>query len=105
MDVDDEESLLLYCDEDPFADDSTPPPTAPISPSSGAGSKDDGDHAHQAVDLNLVMEHKSRERCYAPARSTGYLHRLLDHGHQHGAGVSGARSKAVRYIIYVSTVC
>ncbi|KAM0849718.1 hypothetical protein ACQ4PT_053557 [Festuca glaucescens] len=101
MDVDDEESLLLYCDEDPFADDSTPPPTTPISPSSGGGSNDDDDHAHQAVDLNLVMEHKSRERCYAPARSTGYLHRLLlhDHHRQHG-GVSGARSKAVRYILY-----
>ncbi|KAM0860542.1 hypothetical protein ACQ4PT_046471 [Festuca glaucescens] len=98
----DEESLLLYCDEDPFADDSTPPPpAAAISPSSGGGSNGDGDHAQQAVDLNLVMEHKSRERCYAPARSTGYLHRLLHHDHhrQHG-GVSGARSKAVRYIIY-----
>ncbi|KAK1647613.1 hypothetical protein QYE76_065418 [Lolium multiflorum] len=97
----DEESLLLYCDEDPFADDSTPPPpAAAISPSSGGGSNGDGDHPQQALDLNLVMEHKSRERCYVPARSTGYLHRLLDHGHQHGGGVSGARSKAVRYIIY-----
>jgi hypothetical protein len=101
MEVDDEErctSLLLYCDEDPFVDDSTPPPP-PISPPSG-GSEGDGDHAQQAVDLNLMTEHKARERFYAPARSTGYLHRLLLHD-QHGGGVSGARSNAVRYIVYV----
>jgi hypothetical protein len=100
MEVDDDErctSLLLYCDEDPFVDDSTPPP--PILPPSG-GSEGDGDHAQQAVDLDLMIERKARERCYAPARSTGYLHRLLLHD-QHGGGVSGARSNAVRYIVYV----
>uniref|UniRef100_A0ACD6AN21 Uncharacterized protein n=1 Tax=Avena sativa TaxID=4498 RepID=A0ACD6AN21_AVESA len=108
MEVGDEEScssLLLYCDEDPFVDDSStppppqPPPPAAIPPSSG-GRSSEGDHHHeqqQAADLNhLMSEHKARERCYAPDRPTGYLHRLL---HDH-LGVSGARSKAVRYIIY-----
>jgi hypothetical protein len=105
MEVDNDESrstsLLLYCDEDPFVDDSTPPPPpVAISPPS-VGSEGDGDHAQQtAVDLNLMIERKARERCYAPARSTGYLHRLLLHD-QHGGGVSGARSNAVRYIVYV----
>jgi hypothetical protein len=47
-----------------------------------------------------MIERKARERCYAPARSTGYLHRLLLHD-QHGGGVSGTRSNAVRYIVYV----
>uniref|UniRef100_A0ACD6A361 Uncharacterized protein n=1 Tax=Avena sativa TaxID=4498 RepID=A0ACD6A361_AVESA len=106
MEVDEEESsssLLLYCDEDPFVDDSTPPPPPPppraaISPSPGGSEGDNGDHhEQQADDLNhLMTEHKARERCYAPDRSTGYLHRLL----QDHLGVSSARSNAVRYIIY-----
>ncbi|XP_044983595.1 putative cyclin-D7-1 [Hordeum vulgare subsp. vulgare] len=82
--------IILYCDEDPFDDDSTPIPPP-------AASYGDVDDVQQLVDL--AMEYKARERCYAPMGSAAYIHRLLHDHHQHG-GVSSARTKAVHYIIY-----
>ncbi|VAH92393.1 putative cyclin-D7-1 [Triticum dicoccoides] len=91
MEDDDASGIILYCDEDPFADDSTPIPP-PAAPSGG-----DVDDVQQVVDL--AMAYKARERCFAPVGSAAYIHRLLHDHHQHG-GVSSARAKAVHYIIY-----
>lgn len=108
MEVDDDESwssmnsLILYCDEDPFV--STPPPTT-----TGGGSRQsvaaavDGCAEQQPLVLDdeadlLLMDYKARERCYAPTRD--YLHHLMTRGGD-GCVLSTARSKGVHYIIYV----
>ncbi|XP_015697924.1 putative cyclin-D7-1 [Oryza brachyantha] len=93
MDDDDSSTFnsLLYCDEEPF--DSTPPPPEQQQRRQLAVRTPDDD------DEEEVMEYyKAKQRSYAPQRD--YCFCLQQQQQQLQHGVSTARLKAVRYIIY-----
>uniref|UniRef100_A0A0D9XVS2 Cyclin-like domain-containing protein n=1 Tax=Leersia perrieri TaxID=77586 RepID=A0A0D9XVS2_9ORYZ len=86
MDEDDTSfSCLLYCDEEPFESLTTP------TPSPGQQQGDDGEDEEEV----MVELYKAKQRLFAPQRD--YCSLLLQ---QQPHGVSSARLKAVRYIIY-----
>lgn len=103
MDDDDDtsfnNSLDLYCDEDPF-DSTPPPPPPPPEQQQQAGTTTPDD-----IDDEVMEYYKAKQRCYA-LQIRDYCcylqrHHLLLQQQQHG--VAAARLKAVRYIIYVCT--
>ena len=117
---------LLYCDEDPLVS-TTPPPPPPAASScvvlvppqqqqqasilATVGDVEEEDHLKE-----LLVDHLARQRFYAPTCRGGYLEHLLTPQQQQQQGsappeaaiipgtgsVSGARSRGVHYIIYVS---
>ncbi|KAF0896946.1 hypothetical protein E2562_030792 [Oryza meyeriana var. granulata] len=95
MDDDDTSfNSLLYCDEEPF--DSPPPPPLEQQQQGLVRTPDDDDD-------EVIEYYKAKQRSYAPDRDyCCYLRHLRLRQQQQSLqhGVSAARLKAVRYIIY-----